>query len=52
MNASENYDILKFYSDLEFPKTVTNGQLPMKYGECSIADKVSKVVISENTNPC
>ena len=43
-----NYAILIFQSDLGFLKTVRNGQLPTEFGECGIADKVSKVVIFEN----
>ena len=46
--ASRNYVILKFQLDLEFQKTVWNGQLPMEFWECGIADKVSKVFIFEN----
>ena len=29
--------------DYGFPKTVKNGQLPMEFWECSIADKISNV---------
>ena len=43
MNASENYAILIFLIDLEFLKTVRNGQLPMEFWECGIANKVAKV---------
>ena len=46
--ASRNYVILKFQLDLEFQKTVWNGQLPMEFWDCGIADKVSKVFIFEN----
>ena len=49
MNISGNDANLMFQSDLGFPKTVRNGQLPMEFWECSIADKVSKVVIFKNT---
>ena len=49
MNTSGNYANLMFQSDLEFPKTVRNAQLPIEFLECGIADKVSKVVIFENT---
>ena len=49
MNISGNDSNLMFQSDLGFPKTVRNGQLPMEFWECGIADKVSKVAIFENT---
>ena len=49
MNTSGNYANLMFQSDLGFPKTIRNGQLPMESWECGIADKVSKVAIFENT---
>ena len=45
----EFYANLMFQSDLGFLKTVRNAQLPMEFWECGIADKVSKVVIYENT---
>ena len=50
MYSSGNYAILMFYSDLGFPKTVRNGQLPMEFWEFGIADKVSKVIIYENAH--
>ena len=31
MNTSENYTILMFQTDLGFPKTVRNVQLPMEF---------------------
>ena len=49
MNASGNYAVFMFQSDLEFPKTDRNGKLPMEFWKCGIADKVSKVAIFENT---
>ena len=45
----EFYANLMFQSDLGFLKTVRNAQLPMEFWKCGIADKVSKVVIYENT---
>ena len=41
MNSSGNYATLMFWSDLGFPKSVRNGQLPMEFWECDTAD-VSK----------
>ena len=38
MNTSGNYAILMFQLDLEFPETVKNGQLPMEFWDCGIAD--------------
>ena len=49
MNTSGNYAVLMFQSDLGFPKIVRNVQLPMEFWEHGISDKVSKVVIFENT---
>ena len=48
MNTSGNYAILMFQLDLEFPETVKNGQLPMEFWDCGIADKVSKAFVFEN----
>ena len=48
MNTSGNYPILMFQLDLEFPEIVKNGQLPMEFWDCGIADKVSKVFVFEN----
>ena len=44
MNGSGNYAIFMFQLDLEFLKTGGNGQLPMEFWKCGIADKVSKVI--------
>ena len=49
MNASGNYAIFMFQSDLEFLEIDRNGKLPMEFWKCGIADKVSKVAIFENT---
>ena len=44
MNLSGNYGILMFLWNLGFPKAVKNGQLPIEFWECGIADKFSKVL--------
>ena len=49
MNTSGNYTIFMFPLDFGFPKTVRNDQLPIKFWECDIDDKVLKVLIFENT---
>ena len=49
MNLSGNYAILMFQSNLRILKAVKNGQLLIEFWECGIADKVSEVIIFENT---
>ena len=44
MNSSRNYATLMFWSDLGFPKSVRNGQLPMEFWECDTADVSKKIL--------
>ena len=44
MNSSGHLAILMLESDLRFPITVRNGQLPMEFWECGIADRALKVI--------